>query len=168
MCLIIDSCAFSPVFNARDKLHSQFAPVFEWVIRGKGKIVYGGSTYKEELKNAKRYLALFVELKRSAKVVEVDDDVVDRLQAGLKKRVNQRKFNDPHLVAIVIASRCRLIATNDHQAIPFLTRNDLYPRGLSRPRIYTRPRNKNLLRDSNMVDICVPSKSLKGLGRLFK
>ncbi len=54
MCIIIDANALPSVLKREPEL----CPVFNWINEGKGKIVYGGTKYKEELKkcqNTKRY-----------------------------------------------------------------------------------------------------------------
>ena len=49
MCIIIDANTLSLVFNPETKGHEEFKPVFKWIDKGKGKIVYGGTKYEEEL-----------------------------------------------------------------------------------------------------------------------
>ena len=43
MCIIVDTNCFAPVFDRKSEKHNQFAPVLEWIISGKGKLIYGGS-----------------------------------------------------------------------------------------------------------------------------
>ncbi len=37
MCIIIDTNVLADVFNSESKLHMEFAPVVEWILKGKGK-----------------------------------------------------------------------------------------------------------------------------------
>ncbi len=64
MCIIIDTNAFAPVFDRTSQNHAEFKPVLDWIVSGKGKIVYGGTKYKLELGKAYKYLKLFAEFKK--------------------------------------------------------------------------------------------------------
>lgn len=156
MCIVIDTNCFASVFDADSQRHLEFKPVREWIISGRGKLVYGGTTYRGELTRAKKYLRLFTELKKAAKVVEVDSQQVDRIEQELRRRLSHPDFDDPHLVAIVIASGCRLICSDDVRAFPFLRQATLYPKHVQRPHIYSQASNKDLLQDKNIADICKP------------
>jgi predicted nucleic acid-binding protein len=161
MCIVIDINTFASVFDSTSGKHADFKPVLDWIMLGKGKIVYGGSKYREELGKAKKYLNFLGELAKVRKIVVVDDVKVDDTQAELEKRVNHQKFNDPHLVAIIIVSGCKLICSNDKEAYPFFKNKDLYRNQGSRPpKIYAKANNSNLLSDENIAAICKP------LGRL--
>ena len=48
MCVIVDTNAFAAVFNANANNHDEFAPVLDWIISGKGKLVIGGTKYMSE------------------------------------------------------------------------------------------------------------------------
>ncbi|MCG3111936.1 MAG: hypothetical protein MCM46_08960 [Candidatus Manganitrophus sp. SB1] len=137
--------------------HSLFQPVLRWLIKGKGKAVYGGTRYKRELKTAGRYLGLFSELRKAGKIVEVDGSKVDKYQKQIEEKVRKSKFNDAHLIGIVVVSGCLLVCTNDKEAIPYLKRNSLYPKGVNKPKIYTSNSNKNLLCDANIAAVCKPT-----------
>jgi hypothetical protein len=164
MCIVIDANTFAPVFDTRNQRHDEFKPVHDWIFVGKGKIVYGGTKYKEELRRAARYLKIFIELQKARKVVEVNDQDVDAKQAELEELITHKDFDDPHLIAIVIVSGVKLICSDDARAYPFIKDNTLYPRNIDRPRIYSRSSNQDLLTDANIADICKPaSKPPKGL-----
>lgn len=53
MPIIIDINCLGSVFDSRSKKHGDFKPVFDWITNGKGKLVYGGSTFKRELSSKK-------------------------------------------------------------------------------------------------------------------
>lgn len=156
MCIIIDTSALSSVFNRTSKVHLEFSPVFDWIIRGKGKVVYGGTKYKRELAQARRYAKLFAELRRAGRTALVDDQKVDQEQRILEETSLPQDFDDPHLVAIVIVSHCKLICSNDSTAYLFFKDKTLYPEGVERPKIYSGYSNKSLLVDENIADICKP------------
>jgi hypothetical protein len=155
MCLVIDACCLANVLNPADIFHPRFAPVFEWVFSGKGRMIYGGTKYKNELSRLSKYLGLVAELERKGKVVRVSDVEVDALAETLKADVGEAGFDDEHLIAIVIVSRCFIVATNDTRAKSYLKRRAFYScRGLRRPKIYSSERNKDLCCDKHISPVC--------------
>jgi hypothetical protein len=160
MCIVIDTNVLANVFNKNAENHNEFKPVLEWILFGKGKIVYGGSKYKRELLMARKYFRLFVELKRKSKIIELDCQSVDNKQNEVSNMLVHRDFDDPHLVAILIISRCRLICSEDSRAFPFLKDGAYYPKHMVRPKIYCRESNKDLLCDNNIAEICKPCQRL--------
>lgn len=155
MCLVIDACCLANVLNPADQRHIHFAPVFEWVFNGKGRVIYGGTKYKHELSKLPRYLGLLAELERKGRVIQLSDAEVDAIANVLKAEVGDAQFNDEHLVAIVIVSRCLIVCTNDTVAKSYLKRRAFYScRGVSRPKIYSSERNKNLCCDKHISPVC--------------
>jgi hypothetical protein len=154
MCLIIDTCCIHRVFNVSSKEHAEFAPVLKWITRGKGRMLYGGRKYKEELRAMTSYLRLFTEFQRQGKLVEVVGDKVDEFGEALKKRVPDKSFNDEHIVALVAISRCRVVCTDDKLSMPYLKRRDLYPADVKPPKIYTARSHAKLCCDKHVVDAC--------------
>jgi hypothetical protein len=142
---VIDCCTLSAVFDESNAQHIEFAPVRHWLLKGKGKVIYGGTHYIEELSRAPRYLAIFVELRRSKKAIKIDTSVVDNLESAIKDQVKSKKFNDPHLIAIMRASHCRTVCTSDDKAVPFLKNQSLYGAGSKKAKIYSRKKNRKLL-----------------------
>ncbi len=53
MCIIIDVNALNEVFNTDSVNHLEFKPVRDWIIEGKGKVLYGGTKYRDELMRTK-------------------------------------------------------------------------------------------------------------------
>lgn len=149
MCIIIDTNSLSYVFNKENNRHSEFEPVLNWIMFGKGKIVYGGTTYEKELAKATSFLKLFVELSRNNKVIIVDKKKVDQKEKGLIPHVKNRDFDDPHIVAIVIISGVHLVCTGDKRAIPFITNRIFYTKGKP-PKVYSSSKCKNLLCNKNI------------------
>ena len=155
MCIVIDTCTFASVFDSSSDKHSNFVPVLNWVRNGKGKIVYGGTKYKRELKLANKYFKILVEFKKTNKIVEIDDEQVDLEQQVLEDLLSHRDFDDAHLVSIIIVSGCKLICSEDKRAFPFLQNKDLYPKNINTPKIYSgRKSNRALLNDKNITSIC--------------
>ncbi len=156
MCLVIDTCCLAIVFDPQTKGHRKFAPVLHW-INGKGSMIYGGTKYNTELGKARKFLPFIAELSRKRRTVQIPNDKVDKIATGLKAKVPNPKFNDEHLVALVIASRCCVICTNDNDAITYLRRTDLFSGhdGVSRPKIYRGHRkHRKLCCDKHIVGLC--------------
>ena len=169
MCIVVDACTFASVFKEHSKDHSSFRPVLIWIIKGKGKLVYGGTTYKNELRQAHTYLKLFTQLDKAGKIKQIDDIKVDNFQKEIETNVGS-PINDVHLIAIIGISGCRLICTIDKKAInPYLKCSDLYPPGVHRPKIFTGNKNNDrLLCDSNIAPVCNPvNKGSRELCELF-
>ena len=109
MCIVIDTCTFASVFDPNSRKHNDFRPVRRWIVSGNGKVVYGGTKYKQELRKTSKYLRIIAELSKASRVVAIPDESVDAKQREIEKAFNHRDFDDPHIVAIVIVSGCRLI-----------------------------------------------------------
>ena len=148
MCIVIDTNSLASVFDQKSEHHAEFRPVLEWIVLGNGKIVYGGTTYKRELAKATKYFRLLVELKKVSKIVEIDSVRVGEIEQRLAQTLSHSDFDDPHIVAIIIASGCRLICSADARAFR-----------------YFRKLNRGLLQDKNIADCCRPlSKLPKAVG----
>ena len=164
MCIIVDQCAIAALFDRKNARHPEFLPVLIWLRDGKGKMVFGGTEYRRQLKSLTKYTSILVQLKKAGKLVEVNDDDVDAHEARVRGIVNDEDFDDAHIVGIVSVSRCRLVCTDDKRSIPYLKRSNLYPRGVARPLFYMSDANKRLLCDRNIADVCVPAvKGIKSL-----
>jgi hypothetical protein len=154
MCIVVDSCALSAVFNDQNAQHNEFAPVQHWITRGDGMVVYGGTRYLRELATAERYLKLFGELRRARKALLIDKVAVDRDEAEVRDLERNASFDDPHIIAIVRASGCRLVCTTDTKAMPFFKQRRLYGAKVKKPKIYSGLKQKNLLRTNNIAPCC--------------
>lgn len=160
MCLVLDANAFSLCFDASNAAHSDFRPVLDWLVHGKGKLVYGGNKYKKELKDAGKYLRFFVALNRAGKTVCLDDTSVDEIEKEVRDIEPSEKFDDPHLIAIILKSKCNIICTKDMRAKPYLKDSRFYLGITSRPKLYTSKKNASLLTDKYIADICRPCERL--------
>lgn len=156
MCIVIDINRIPSVLNPESADHYEFEPVLTWVNDRKGKIVYGGTTYKRELRGAKRYYGILLEMRKGGMVEEVDEATVDRVEEEVRRKILHRNFNDQAIVAIVIVSRCRLVCSNDRKSFAFIKQPILYPKDFPRPRIYTGRENVSLLSDRRIVGRCGP------------
>ena len=153
MCIVIDTNSLSCVFNPINSEHDDFKPVLNWIAKGKGKIVYGGTSYEKELETAYKFVKIFSEFQKSNKVVVIEKVAVDNKEKEYKALVKHKDFDDHHIVAIIAISGVKLVCTNEKRAIPFLTNKQFYARG-KKPKIYTSKKNANLLCDSNIAKCC--------------
>jgi hypothetical protein len=154
MCLIIDANTVPSVFDPEAQEHTQFIPVLDWITTGKGRIVYGGTKYRKELSLMGRYFRLLGQLSRQGRVIVLPTKPIDIYAAQLKARIPAKKFDDEHIVAIVANSGCRVVCTNDKASHPYLQRQDLYPKGIKRPKIYSAASHVKLCCDKNIVGVC--------------
>jgi hypothetical protein len=146
MKIVIDVNTLPHVFNQKDENHYEFEPVYNRVNEGRCNIVFGGTKYKSELAKMPNYLKLINIYKDKGIAIPLCDDDIDLKEIEIIKIVPIGRFNDQHLVAIVIISRCTVICTKDLAAIPFLRDQRFYPRGIPRPKFYTKRRNISLLK----------------------
>lgn len=131
MCLVIDANMFCLVFG-KDK---RFQPIREW-INGRGRMIYGGTKYNKELEKG-GMLRLIKELETGRKTVHIPNETVDTIAAALKAKFPESAFNDEHIVALVIASRCRVVCTDDKTAMAYLRCPDVFADyAVGRPTIF--------------------------------
>lgn len=154
MCLIIDINTLSCVFNESNSDYHEFKAVKEWVLNRNGKIVYGGTKYINELKKAPHYLKLFTHLNDDGNVVRLSDAKVDLHQEKIELEINDPKFNDPHIIAIIIESKCKILCSKDKDSYPYIQEKAHYPKGVKPPKIYSNKSNRTLLVDNNIAKIC--------------
>jgi hypothetical protein len=151
MCIIVDTNCLASVFDKSSAKHSDFEPVLNWILSGKGKLIYGGTKYLTELGKSRKYLKIIGLLNSRAKrVIIVDKEKVDQEQVRIESLITDNDFDDPHLPAIVIISKCMLICSEDSRSTKFVTRGELYPKGIIVPKYYMGFRNKDLLCNENI------------------
>ncbi len=154
MCIVIDTCVISSVLNPHSVDHREFRPVLEWISSGPGKMVYGGTKYKRELSNLKRYLGLISEWRRAGKCRILRDDLVDQEEARIHEESQDPDFDDAHILAILIVGRIRLVCTKDDRSIRKLKNKNLHPPKFRGPKFYTSARNVSLLSNRFIVGVC--------------
>lgn len=161
MAIIIDANCLSRVFDKTNAEHEEFAPVLDWIVNGKGKLVYGGTKYLEELAKVKKIHSLINLLKDTRKKVEVmDKSDVDAEEKRIKELIPDEDFDDPHIAALVSVSKCRLLCSSDTRSEPYLLRKDIYPKGVKPPKFYKGKQNEDLLSDKNVPKQYKPLKKL--------
>lgn len=150
MCIVIDTCVFHRVFKDKS---GPFHSVKRWICRGNGKMVFGGSKYAAELSKMRAYVPLVAELQRAGRVVVLERCVVDKYESRVRAMEPDPDFDDPHLVAILSTSGCKLICTLDKRADKFLLKRGLYAGG-RHPKIYRSTSHRRLLCDANIAKCC--------------
>lgn len=159
MCIVLDVNIFSETFDVNNPSHNEFKPVYDWIYFGKGKVIVGGTKYFSELKF--RYLNIIGELKKINKVVLVDNQIVDFETDKVSKLLTHKDFDDPHLVALLRASGCKLICSNDSRGYKFFTHSLFFKPASKKPKIYSSISHKKLLCDVNIAEICKPCMKTK-------
>jgi len=157
MCIVIDANTFSKVFNTKDSNHSEFESVLDWIENGKGKLVFGGTTYLNEIGSRQRRILL--EYKKQGKAVALNRSLVDSEEDAVKKLHTHGDFDDPHMVAIFRVSRCLLFCSGDKRANRFIKNQvknvDLYSGKAKPPKIYSNKKyGERMLCDRNIATIC--------------
>lgn len=153
MCLVVDANVFSSVFRPSSCNHAEFAPVLSWITAGPGFLVYGGTTYNNELKKAKFYLGVFLELKKKGKAKEVNRALVDKHEKIVKGLASHTKCDDFHIIAIFRVSGCVLFCSNDARADCYIQDRKLYEKGQHPPSIYRNGTHRKLLNRHKIVQI---------------
>jgi hypothetical protein len=118
-------------------------------------MIYGGTKYNHELHQARKFLPMVAELSRARRAILLPRQKVDDFAIAVKNREPDPGFNDEHIVALVIASRCRLICTDDKRAIPYFKKKEFYqPYKLHKPKIYNYRSHQDQCCDEHIVPIC--------------
>ena len=114
MCTVIDADTFSYFCNPDSAMYSDFQPVRDWIENSNRKIVYGGMDYRNHLSNHKKFLGYLMEQSRKGKIERLNNYEVDRVTDAIKANYTRADFNDHHIVAIVLLSRCKLVCSRDN------------------------------------------------------
>jgi predicted nucleic acid-binding protein len=147
MPVIIDTNCIASLFSQRDLRHKDFEPVLRWILSGKGMMIFGGTKYKQELAKLHKYLKIVRLIKEAGKVYEGDSFLIDQYQKIVEEENDDEDFDDPHLVAIVYVTKCRIICSTDDRSIKHVTNSKYYPHKFKRPVYYKSDKNTNLLCD---------------------
>ena len=112
MCAIIDADVTTEIVGGnRTKAGIGF---LDWIINGKGQLIYGGSRQLEEYQRVPGFAELVEELNRKSLAKRLNKSVVDALAAKL---VNQHtlkaKEKDSHILALALISGARMLFSND-------------------------------------------------------
>jgi len=150
MCIVADPPTFVPIFKVDSANHSDFQPIKNWVLRGGGRFVIGGSKYRKELNGLRSVLPLIAELARMNKIIRRPDNEVDAEEAVVKRIVPSSDFDDEHLVALIRLTGCRVVCTSDLRSHKYFKSDALFPNRADRPSIYSEATHSHLLCNGNI------------------
>ena len=154
MCFVLDVNSFPCLFDRGNKEHAEFSPLREWLYNHlRTSLVIGGTAYRKEVDKLGKYYEFLNELGRAGKLCKINNDLVDTEEKRISAIKRHRDFNDAHIIALFCASGCRIFASKDERADPFLKDRNFYGKGQKPPRIYRNHRHKNLLTDANIVKL---------------
>lgn len=145
MAIVIDMNTFAMVFDQSNERHRDFSPVKEWLERGLGFLLFGGTRYLKELSMSYRHLRLVRQLRDAGKAIEISTPAVDKMEALILAATEGTKCNDQHVMALLAAARCSLLCSEDSKSFEFIKNRSLYPRGSPKVRIYSSAKNISLL-----------------------
>lgn len=161
MPVIVDANCIPEVFSTKSKGHPDFKPVFDWIVNGKGLMVTGGTKYKKELEKLPKFLRIINLLKDSGKVLVGHTEKIDHYQEYVEGLKDDDDFDDEHLPAMVVETKCRVICSKDTRSIPHVRDRKYYPKGMTLPSYYTSKKNVDLLCDKYVDDVLKPLCKLK-------
>jgi hypothetical protein len=153
MSIVIDANTFAMVFDPNNALHVEFFPVKEWIDRGEGFLLFGGTKFMAEMGQSLGRLRLIRLLKESGKAVEIETAIVDKLEQNVIEQTRRTKCNDQHIIALLAAARCHLLSSRDAKSFSFIKEKTLYPKGMRKVRIYFSSKNRALLKPTRNTKI---------------
>jgi hypothetical protein len=147
LCVIVDASVAGLVFPVPHK--ADFVPLWGWIEKSAGKLVYGGRVTDELLRlpNVRRRLA---EMKRSGRALECSRQDVDKQEKAVRK-TRLCRSNDFHVIALAQVSGARILCAEDHDLETDFKNPQLLPTPW-RGQIYKKARDQNLLKHNG---ICI-------------
>jgi len=126
MCIIVDPPTYISIFKKSDPDYDNFKPVLTWVLNGNGKFVMGGSEFRKQLGKLYSILSFITQLRKIGKIIVFEDALIDKELLTVKEMERSAEFDDPHLVALVRVSGCRLICVKDNRSHKYLKDKKFY------------------------------------------
>lgn len=154
MCIVIDINVFASVFKPDAQNFKEYEPIFKWIVeKRKGKVVYGGSKYLKELPQS--YRSILLELSKSGLTAYYPDtQAIDDYEEQIIQSIDDKRLNDPHIIAILGVTGCLLLCSEDSKSFKFIKDRQFYPKKYKGLKIYTKNKHKHLLCEENIVSIC--------------
>lgn len=137
--MIVDANVFSMLFCIKNERHEKYAKLLEWILYGRAKMVYGGYLRKE-YHQMHKFINLLLELKKINKFHSLSDAENTRIEEEterIRQEIKDADFDDPHIIALVIISKARIVCSEDQRFFKFLKRKEVYPKHVAVPKIYT-------------------------------
>jgi len=139
MCVIIDADVASRVFAV--PCEDDFAPLWEWIDRRSGKLVFGGKN-GVELKRLGKVKGRLMQMWRAGQALQVLTTRIDA-EKTVVTRLGICRSNDPHVIALARASGARILCTNDQNLETDFKNRTLVPS--PRGKVYKTARHERLL-----------------------
>lgn len=147
MRLIIDTNILHKLFDPGHQDHEHYKTVYHCLFKCKGQIFYGGKTFKKEIvENNKKYISLFIELRKAGKAIVLDDVDVDNLESKFKIIEPNKNFDDPHVIACIVLSKAEILVSEDARADKYIKDRRFYPKKFPLPSIYRNNSHKHLIK----------------------
>lgn len=138
MCMIVDANVIPCVFSSKNSKHDDFRPVLKWLLYSRAKIILGGKLYtKEIVEKQKSYVPLMLELRKFNKIHFIDNDLVNTKEEEINDKESDPDFDDPHIIALSILSRAKIICSDDSRSFKFIKKMKEYDSDCVMPKIYT-------------------------------
>lgn len=137
MCLILDTNLFGDFFDPR-KL--DMAPVRNWIENKNGKIAYSATgTIKKEWEKLGPEKQKLIDIYRRAGKFKLVDEQAVMAEEKFLKQTGGLKSDDSHIVALALASKVNLLASEDQKL------HDDFKRHVRNGKIYKDRSHKHLL-----------------------
>lgn len=113
MCVIVDACVAPAIFGLPK--HEDSATVLDW-LQGSGRLVLGGRNRTELLRMKRQVVNYVQELQRGRRIRQISDAEIAPVEQQLKAEA-YFSSDDPHVLALGIASGARTLCTSDDKLI---------------------------------------------------
>jgi hypothetical protein len=143
--VVVDTDSLSKVFDRTNREHKEYEPLRKSIIEQRRSVImYGGTKYMNELKRASKFLRLFAELGKIHMASMLNAQTVDDEEKRIIDLTSDSRFNDHHIVAIVVIGRCNIICSSDTNSHSHYKNSLYYPKCI-RPKIYNGLASRGIL-----------------------
>ena len=105
MCAILDANQVGDFLKEKENFNS----LWNWVLKKKGKFIYGGTTFNAEYG---KLFNLFKDLRQRNILKRIDEEEVNKEEEKLLKNV-ELKSNDAHIIALAKVADVKLLVSKD-------------------------------------------------------
>jgi hypothetical protein len=145
MSIVIDTNTIVAVFDPANTNYQEFASIRKWIESKQGILVFGGTKYKTELGRVGRTQRIVRLMRDAGLAVSICDRTVDEIQNDIEQKTRGTECDDQHIIALLAASWCTLLCSQDKRSFPFVKDRQLYPRGMPAVKIFSSSRNSSIL-----------------------
>jgi len=123
MCVILDTNRFSEALGkARDP---RYVPLLEWVLSGRGLLVYGGTKYDTEIDGVQVARTFFAQRLRAGQAFLASKADVDAEEAKIAAMPHDS--DDEHILALARVTGARTVCTEDADLMSDFKNTKLVP-----------------------------------------